>query len=536
MRAGRTPVGPIVALLFLGLLAAAAEDEPSRSRSRYRLSDAPVPEWREGPIRYIITRSEDNEYRDLDAEEDRRRFIETFWRKRDPTPETPGNEFRSQFWKRVRDANSNYGKMSPRPGWLTDMGKIHILLGPPDDISRDEMAQGRRGIIVWTYRNSPSVGGQGPQTGPNQVIAFAQDASGEYRMSSEPSRLADVWEGLPNPQPPMGQYAFFEARAKAYQEAYARYVGLSDPIIRAAGGPGLQRPLEAEMILARLQQPPKEWSLTTEVTTREFFGSLPFRARCDFFKASGPQAHVILTVAVKSRSVTYRATPSGEQPDVRVYARVLDSTATELALSLEGEGDFAPAVENLLAGIEDDLLFQARAALAPGSYVVRLSIFDDVGGRSGTSDTPFSVPDFGAGRLELSTVALAKTLEQVAAPAGASGTPFVIGTLRILPHVGQDFAPGEDLAFYYQIYGADRDPATGQPKLNVSYVFFAQGEDRLEEIGRTSFTGQAVESHGYALPLKGFPPGGYMVRVEVEDVVASRKVTRDILFRVLEAP
>src|SRR5437867_645609 len=196
------------------------------------VSDAPTREGREGPVRYIITRSEDKEYKELEREEDRRIFIDTFWRRRDPTPDTPGNEYRSMFWRRVREANSQFGKDNPRPGWRSDMGKIYILFGPADEVKRDDVAEGRRGIVIWTYRNSPSIGGISTNGGPNTVITFAQDETGEYRLTSEPSKLADVWQGLPNPQPPMGQLKYQEIQRQANIEAYSRRIGLTDPVIR----------------------------------------------------------------------------------------------------------------------------------------------------------------------------------------------------------------------------------------------------------------------------------------------------------------
>ncbi|HZI95173.1 MAG TPA: GWxTD domain-containing protein, partial [Patescibacteria group bacterium] len=116
------------ALLFSGAQAGAA-------RQKIDYQDKPIPQWREGPVRYLITKWEDSEYKSLRTEEDRARFIESFWNRRDPTPDSPGNEFRAEFWKRVRDANRLYAETTSSEAWRTDMGKIHILMGPPDDIS-----------------------------------------------------------------------------------------------------------------------------------------------------------------------------------------------------------------------------------------------------------------------------------------------------------------------------------------------------------------------------------------------------------------
>lgn len=503
---------------------------PAAAKSRYRVSDAPDPQWREGPVRYIITKSEDKAFQELETEAERVRFIEEFWLRRDPDPSTPGNEYRADFWRRVRRATSLYGKSTPKPGWLTDMGKIYILFGPPDEISRDEMNLERRDITVWIYRNTPGVGPSRLLAGANQVIAFARDSSGEYRLTTEPSKTADVWEGLPDPQPPMGQMAGFRARQQAFEQAMADYIGLTDPIIRAHGGPPTGGSLGLRMTLARLQQPPREWELNSEIRTREFFGSLPFRARADFFGMDDGRCSVLLTVAVKSMVVTYRGTPRGDEPAVEAVGTLFDSTGTVEIGSLDGTAGFRPAPENDRARLDDDLIYQARVVLPPGSYRARLTLLDEVSGKSSTSETPFTVPDFSAMPLAMSSVSLARSISS--AEEGDRG--YLIGSLRVLPRLGNVYQAGEELSFYYQIYGAARSEETGKPMLDVTYTFLAaQGEDVME-IGRVAFEDQNADAHGYALPLEGWPAGSYVVRIEITDSVAGTSVARDLAFRIDE--
>ncbi|HXI01940.1 MAG TPA: GWxTD domain-containing protein [Candidatus Saccharimonadales bacterium] len=518
-----------VLLIACGVICAPAAF--AKSHSGYQLSDAPTPEWRQGPIRYIITRSEDKEYKDLETEEQRSRFIEDFWRRRDPDPSTPGNEFRAMFWRRVRRANSLYGKETTRPGWVTDMGKIYILLGPPDEISRDEMAEGRRGIVVWTYRNSPGVGPNPVKVGPNQVLAFAQDSSGEYRLTAEPSKLANVWEGLPNPQPPMGLMANVQAQRDAFQAAYAQSIGLTDPVIRAHGGPATGGPLSITMNMAQLQQPPAEWNLNTEVRTREFFGELPFSARADFFRRADGSPEIHMSVALKSTVVTYRTRSGVEEPAVEALGTIYDSTGTQTRLTLDKDNRFIAASENRTAGIDDNLIYQARFTLPPGAYRARLTILDEVSGKSSTSETPFTVPDFGRSGLSLSSVTLARSI----GPASGDAPAYRFGNLHVLPRVGNNLAPGGELSFYYQVYGAARSEDTGKPRLDVGYTFVAVGaNDETAEIGQVQFTGQEAEAQGYSLSLKDWPAGTYLVRIHVADKVAGADVTRELPFRIVE--
>lgn len=247
--------GLLFALLLSAtlLVPAGAPPKAAHSESLTDYQDRPTKQWREGPVRYIITKWEDEEYKDLENESDRARFIENFWRRRDMSPETPGNEFRSDFWRRASQANRLYGEETSKPGWRTDMGKIHIIMGPPDDISRDLVAEGHRGTVVWTYRNSGA-----PGVGPNVVVAFARDVTGEFRLSTEPSTDASVKEGIPLAyQPAMGTTAMARGQILRAQERMEQLYNLTDPLIREAGGPASASPLQLQTELLKLQSPPR---------------------------------------------------------------------------------------------------------------------------------------------------------------------------------------------------------------------------------------------------------------------------------------
>lgn len=491
--------------------------------------DKPIPQWRQGPVRYIITEWEDDEYKSLGSEEERALFIENFWRRRDETPEIPGNEFRAQFWKRVREANRLYADQTPGEGWRTDMGKIHIILGPPDDITRDLVAEGHRGTVIWTYRSTGISG-----VGPNAVVAFARDVTGEFRLSTEPSKDSDPKQGIPLAyQPPMGTNAMAEAQILRAQEQAARLFNLTDPLIRMAGGPATASPLALATQLAKLQQPSKEWEIHETVTTREFYGAVPIRARADFFKTTGTLTLVVLSAGVKSSAVTYRRVGDRELPDVVFYGRILDLTGNDLVLSLEKDGDFAAAPENRSVDIDGDLIFQARAQLAPGPYKILLTVLDRAGGRAGSYQISLTVPDFGGPGPMLSSISLASAIDPAESPAadGKAGA-FTMGNLRILPRVSQTYRPGDELAFYYQVYGAATDPASGRLNLDVDYGFFTVEAEKSADLGHVTFSGQTNAAHGYALSLVDWPVGPYLLRVSITDRIAEATASRDLVFEI----
>src|SRR6185295_16636518 len=174
-------------LLFLAMLAFFFVSEAHADNSIN--FDKPTKDWYQGPVRYIITHQEVKAYKSLDTEIDRQNFIDWFWQRRDLVASTPENEFRDRYQQRVFEANRMFSDTS-KPGWKTDMGKIYILVGPPDDIKKDLMAKSHRGMVFWTYRRPPF-----PDLAPNTVISFARDKSGELVISTSPTIDSDVARG-----------------------------------------------------------------------------------------------------------------------------------------------------------------------------------------------------------------------------------------------------------------------------------------------------------------------------------------------------
>lgn len=81
--------------------------------------------WVEKDVAYIITSEEKKAFNALQTDEERENFIENFWQRRDPDPDTEVNEFREEYYERIRYANENFA--SGIPGWRTDRGRIYIV-------------------------------------------------------------------------------------------------------------------------------------------------------------------------------------------------------------------------------------------------------------------------------------------------------------------------------------------------------------------------------------------------------------------------
>jgi GWxTD domain-containing protein len=82
--------------------------------------------------RYLISRDERKAFLALPTPSDREAFIEDFWKKRDPDPETPANELKDEYYRRIDDAARLF-REAGTPGWLTERGHLYVTLGPPDE-------------------------------------------------------------------------------------------------------------------------------------------------------------------------------------------------------------------------------------------------------------------------------------------------------------------------------------------------------------------------------------------------------------------
>jgi len=132
--------------------------------------------------------------------EDRGEFITDFWKRRDPNLETKVNEFRQQYYTRLAIADKAY--KSGIPGWMTDRGRIYILLGPPTDIIRKSMGDAavepqdgarelssnlleegtwtERPTEIWVYNQYPDY-----FSGPLRLVFVDYESDGDYKLTTD---------------------------------------------------------------------------------------------------------------------------------------------------------------------------------------------------------------------------------------------------------------------------------------------------------------------------------------------------------------
>jgi len=119
-------------------------------------------------------------------------FWHRFWKDRDPSPGTPDNEFKNEHMRRMNYANERFsvGFEDRTNGWRTDMGRIYIVYGEPNNIERYPFTPSRPAAEIWTYDHL---------TGQGQVYFLFVDETGygEYNMvhsTARGERRSTDWE------------------------------------------------------------------------------------------------------------------------------------------------------------------------------------------------------------------------------------------------------------------------------------------------------------------------------------------------------
>jgi len=159
---------------------------------------SPYDRWLNEDVAYIITDQERAAFKGLQSDPEREHFIEQFWQRRNPTPDSSENKFKEEHYRRIAYANKRFASRAT-PGWKTDRGRIYITFGPPDEIDshpsggayiRPPKEGGGQAMTYpfeeWVYRYIEGVG--------KDVMMTFVDATmtGEYRMTRDPSEKETI--------------------------------------------------------------------------------------------------------------------------------------------------------------------------------------------------------------------------------------------------------------------------------------------------------------------------------------------------------
>jgi GWxTD domain-containing protein len=491
--------------------------------------DGVMDRWVDQYVKWIISREERERFAELRTPDEKLGFIESFWRRRDPTPGTPDNERRSEHQRRFAYASRHFG--AGMPGWSTDRGKIYILLGPPHAIERNPAGRTsfERPSEVWTYNNPPN-----PRLPASLDVAFVDfTATGRYEIVSAGN--LDILAPL---RTNIG-YAMSELEAigllRSGGEIMEQTTGVRtpvDPTRLATQQFDFQRDLrEIERVPERTLPDFRE-----VVQAAAVFPSLPLVLQASQFPLSSDQALAPLTLALPYA----RLTPEpATDADFRFRARLLVQVrgpSEDASQTLEDLIEVQVPKGELAGYRENQLIYETSLLLAPGRYEVDAYLSDEPSGAIGKASLTLEVDGLAREGLQTSSLLLGSAAIELPSGAEESRAPFQFGNVRLVPNTDSRFESGSSLTAYFQVYGFRSDANEGGARLRVEFFFFREGKlfskvaASHHRPGRPERT--AVKSE---ISLKEFPRGGYRLLARVTDELTGLQVEREAPFEVVPA-
>ncbi len=480
--------------------------------------------WPREYVRWILTEGEKARYETLATDEERLQFIEEFWSRRDPTPATAENEYRSAYLERFVYVLDRFG--AGKPGWATDRGRIYLLLGPPHSVQQNPMGRYslERASEIWTY-NSLDVPGL-PESLDITFVDFK--STGDFEIVSDLELTAPVDTEFGSAESGLLALAMRRNRM-GYQDPRTGLDRLRevDPSRLAMREFDLQQQLAAIEDAAK----PSIESLKEAVGVRASFGALALRASAGAVRAGGGKIKVPVGLVVGYPELAFERRGGEVVYRVDYWIRLLDESGAEAASASDRLTiEFPEAQHSRLASHR--LSVEESLEVSPGRYELQAYLRDNVADKLGSAQETVDAPPIERGGLSLSSLFVASALSE--ASAGAGGGPFQFGAVRVVPNPERVFRSDEELNLYLQAYGA---AAREDSRKRLKVDFFVMREGRLFLGVPSSYLFPDTEPVGIraAIPLAKCPPGEYVIRVRVSDEVAGRKATAESTYRVAPA-
>jgi GWxTD domain-containing protein len=489
--------------------------------------------WLDEDVAYIITDEEKSAFKQLSNDEERDNFIEAFWARRDPTPDTVENEFKEEHYARIAYANEHFA--AGIPGWKSDRGRIYIMYGKPDEIDSHpsggtyerpmEEGGGETSTYPfedWRYRYLEGVGQE-------INIEFVDTCMcGDYHMTIDRSEK-DALKNVPG------------AGLTLYEQ-----MGLASQADRFTGGleqlgPGpMSQQLQSQQFdrldtYAKLQRPPavKFKDLEEVVTSKVRYNLLPFEVRSDFVRVTSDTVLVPIMVQVKKKDVTYVNKDGIQRGTLNVFCRVTTLTGRIANTFEETIQDDEPA-ELLPKILDNSSVYWKAVPLRPGRYRFDVVVKDVNGDRMGTWSRGILVPDLSDDKgLTSSTLILADVMEKVPSKSVGTGM-FVLGSTKVRPRMDSadgspaKFDRNQKLNFWLQVYnlGVNDQNKKSSAQFEYDIVNSSTKQAVLHAVETSDQIGNAGDQITLekTMSLASLQPGTYELTIKVNDNISKQTI------------
>src|SRR4051794_21368152 len=496
----------------------------------------PWKKWMNEDVIYVITDEERTAFKRLRTDEERQQFVEQFWLRRDPTPDTEENEYKEEHYRRIAYANDHYA--SGIPGWKTDRGMIYIKYGAADEIESHpsggsyqrpyEEGGGQTSTYpfeTWRYRYLDGIG-------TNIIIEFVDTTmSGEYHMTLDPSEK-DALLYVPGAGLTMMEQMGMANKTQRFTRSDGTHLGTGNQPL-----PQSMNEFTRLEQFAKLQKAPaiKFKDLEAVVSSSIRYNTLPMQVRADYIRVTDSTVLTNLTLLFKNNDLNYSTKEKVSKATINLYGRITSLTRRPVNCFEDTVTSKTPA-EMLQQAMSGSQLYSKTIPLAPGTYRLNVVAKDVVGNTMNNFEMAITVPHYDEEQLGSSSVILADQLERVPTKS-IGGGPFVIRSSKVRPRVGDNFKQGETMGIYTEFYNFGMDEKTKKPEGTVTYdvvdasnqTVLSQTED-LSTIPNASAFLVTVEKK---LPLSSLTPGKYTLRLKVTDKLKNQSLTPTAQFTVI---
>jgi GWxTD domain-containing protein len=497
--------------------------------------------WLDEDVRWIITDEERSAFMQLSNDEERDQFIEAFWQRRDPTPDTEENEYKEEHYARMAYANEHFA--AGIPGWKTDRGRIYIVFGKPDEIESHpaggtyqrpmEEGGGETSTFPfeqWRYRYIEGIG--------QEIIMEFVDTCmcGDYHMTIDRSEK-DALLHTPNGGLTMYEEMGMTTKASRFTNGGLENLGTS-PFNQDNGAKEFDR-LEQ---YAKIQKAPsvKFKDLEEVVSSKISYNLMPFDVRADFVKVTSDTVLVPVTIQMKNRDITFQNKDGVQHGVVNIFGRV-STLSGRVAQTFEDTVQADIPAELLPKTVENSQVYWKALPLRPGRYRLDIVVKDVNGDRKGTWTKSIIVPEYNDDRLAASSLIVADVMEPVPSKNVGSGM-FVIGTTKVRPRVAPadgkpiSFKRNQKMNFWMQIYNLGVDDKTHKPSATVEYnvVDAASNKPVIHTVESTDTMGNVGDQVTLekSLSAANLQPGIYRIQIKVNDNVSKQSVDPTATFAV----
>lgn len=413
--------------------------------------------WLEEEVVYIITPTERDVFLQLETDRERTIFIEAFWKHRDPTPNTPRNEFKEEHYRRITYANNWFGKDAPGPGWRSDMGRIYIILGEPHNVEKHENEPEIYPVIIWFYEGMVEYGL------PNafNVVFFKRYGMGEYELYTPikygPQHLLIHYnKDMTDPLP-----AYYDLI-----EINPSIANVSMNLIHGESTNFLSPSLASEILISdKIPSAPHfkvkdsyakkllEYKDIVEVDYSANYIDNDAMLRIYQDKAGHSYVHYLIEPA----RLTFEEYQGRFMSNLEINGQISDLDGKtvyqfERKIPIEFNQDQLSSIQNKLFSYQD------MFPLIPGRHRISVLMKNTVSKEFTSFEKEVVIPE--PGDLRMSELVLANRMERNSRYQGQN-KPFLVDGAQLGPSPRNDFLPQDTIHLYFQIQGLTEDLKDG---------------------------------------------------------------------------